>query len=234
MTKSHTDIIVAARGWSYPAWRQSFYPDDLPEDWLLAYYSNEFRAVVVPAAEFADVDTLEVERWMEDVVEDFEFYLEVTDLFVDWAKFTQAARLLGSHLKGILLRPLSVDDDLALIAPSLDAATALAPVCVLLPGGVTISNNGKALLAQHGVELCWNTHEGKPDWQGGGFVVARVVGNNHYTPREWRETIEACLRCGNKSGDRRKVLLMVEHESPEPDALRAAMMIGDMLVIPDI
>jgi len=233
-TKSHTDITVAARGWSYPAWNDSFYPDDLPEDWQLAYYSNEFRAVMVPAAEFANVDPLEVERWVEDVVEGFEFYLEVTDLFIDWAKFALAAKLLGTHLKGILLRPLTVDEDLAMIAPSLDAAAVLAPVCVLLPEGVAISDNGRGLLAQHEAELCWNTHEGKPGWRGGGFVVARVKGNNHYTPKEWRETIEACLRCNNGSTIRRKVLLMVEHESPEPDALRAAMMIGDMLVIPDI
>jgi len=234
MTKSHTDIIVAARGWSHPAWGETFYPVDLPEDWQLAYYSNEFRAVVVPAAEFVSVDPLEVERWVEDVAEGFEFYLEVTDLFIDWTKFAQAAKLLGVHLKGILLRPLTVDEDLAMIAPSLDAATALAPVCVLLSDSMTISNNGRDLLIQHGVELCWDTHEGKPGWRGGGFVVARVTGNNHYTPKEWRETIEACLRCDNESSDRRKVLLMVEHESPEPDSLRAAMMIGDMLVIPDI
>jgi hypothetical protein len=82
--------------------------------------------------------------------------------------------------------------------------------------------------------LSWNVGDGEPGWRGGGLVVARVTGNKHYTPRQWRETIEACLRCENESSDKRKVLLLVEHESPEPDALRAAMMIGDMLVIPDI
>jgi hypothetical protein len=234
MTKSHTDIIVAARGWAHPAWCDGFYPDDLPEDWQLAYYSNEFRAVLVPATEFANVDPLEVERWVGDASEDFEFYLEVTDLFIDWAKFAQAVKPLGEQLKGILLRPVKVDTDLAMIAASLDAATALAPVCVLLPDGVKINDSGRDLLRQHRVELCWNTQEGEPSWRGGGFVVARVTGNKHYTPRQWRETIEACLRCDNSSSDKRKVLLLVEHESPEPDALRAAMMIGDMLVIPDI
>lgn len=234
MTKPHTEIIVAARGWAHPAWCDGFYPDDLPEDWQLAYYSNEFHAVVVPAADFADVDPLEVERWVEDASEDFEFYLEVMDLFTDWTKFARAAKPLGEHLQGILLRPIKVDDDLAMIASSLDAATAIAPVCVLPPEDVKISESGRDLLSQHRVELCWNTNSGEPVWRGGGFAVARVTGNNHYTPRKWRETIEACLRCENQSDEKRRVLLMVEHESPEPDALRAAMMIGDMLVIPDI
>lgn len=234
MTQSHTDITVAARGWAHPAWCSSFYPDDLPEDWQLSYYSNEFRAVLVPAAEFANVDPLEVERWVEDASEEFEFYLEVEDLFTDWAKFARVAGLLGEQFKGILLRPLKVDADLAMIASCLDAATALAPVCVLLPEDTKISESGRDLLRQHRVELGWNVGDGEPAWRGGGLVVARVTGNNHYTPRQWRETIETCLRCDNESGDKRNVLLLVEHESPEPDALRAAMMIGDMLVIPDI
>jgi len=155
-------------------------------------------------------------------------------LFVDWVKFAQAAEPLGEHLKGILLRPLKVDADLAMIASSLDAATVLAPVCVLLPEGIRISDSGRDLLMQHRVELGWNARDGEPGWRGGGLAVARVTGNNHYTPREWRETIEACLRCDNQSSDKRKVLLLVEQESAEPDSLRAAMMIGDMLVIPDI
>jgi len=234
MTKPHTEIIVAARGWSHSCWMDSFYPDDLPEDWQLAYYSNEFRAAVVPAMEFADIDPLEVERWVEDASEYFVFCLEVTDLLTDWEKFAQAVKPLGTHLQGILLRPLEVDADLAMLASCLDAATAIAPVCVLLPDGVVPSDRGKNLLAQHGVELCWNTRTDEPDWRRGGFMVARVAGNNHYTPREWRETIEACLRCNNESSEKRTVLLMVEHDEPDPDVLRAGMMIGDMLVIPDI
>jgi hypothetical protein len=234
MTKPHTDIIVAARGWSHPTWCDGFYPDDLPEDWQLSYYSNEFRAVVVPAEDFAVVDPLEVERWAEDTSEDFLFYLEVEDLFIDWAKFAEVIQPLGEQLGGILLRPLKVDSDLAMIASCLDAATELAPVCVLLPDEVKLSQTGRDLLAQHHVELCWDVHKGEPGWRGGGFAVARVGGNNYYTPREWRETIEACLRCKNDSDDKRTVLLMVEHASPDIDELRAAMMIGDMLVIPDI
>lgn len=56
----------------------------------------------------------------------------------------------------------------------------------------------------------------------------------NYTPRQWRETIEQCLRCEIQDGTKRRVLLMVEQAAPDVDALRAAMMIGDMLVIPDM
>lgn len=234
MKKTHTDIIVAAYGWSFPDWCGNFYPEDLPEDWRLAYYSNEFRAVVVPASAWSGDDVLEVERWVEDTSEDFVFYLEVVGVRTDWAKLAQTLRPLGDRLGGILLRPLDVDPDLAMIASELEAAVAVAPIALLLPEKRQPSEVGRLLLQQLKVSLCWNVGEGTPPWTQGGFAVARVAGTMNYTPRQWRETIEQCLRCEIQDGTKRRVLLMVEQAAPDVDALRAAMMIGDMLVIPDM
>jgi hypothetical protein len=238
MNKSHTDIIVAAYGWSHPDWCGRFYPDDLPEDWQLSYYSNEFRAVVVPASAWSSEDPLEIERWAEDTNEEFMFYLEVVGLQTDWGLLAEAIKPLGDRLGGILLRPDEVDADLAMIASCLDAAVTVAPVSVLLPQKMELSEAGHSLLKQQKVSLCWNVGEGAPPWTQGGFAVARlagtIAGNASYTPRQWRETIEQCLRCEIVDGRKRNVLLMVEQESLDIDALRAAVMIADMLVIPDI
>ena len=234
MTKTHTEIIVAARGWSHPNWDGNFYPEDLPEDWQLSYYSNEFRAVMVPESVWAAAGALEVERWAEDTNKEFVFYLEVQDLLTDWVRLSNIVKPLGDRLGGLLLRPRELDADLAMLASCLDAAEAVAPVCLLLPENVELSETGIRLLMQHGVSLCWNTEQGEPGWTQGGFAVARAAGNIAYTPRHWREIIERCLRCEIPGGGKRKVLLMVDQESPDVDALRAAVMIGDMLVIPDI
>lgn len=238
MNKTHTDIIVAAHGWSHPGWCDDFYPEDLPEDWQLSFYSNEFRAVVVPASAWSIEDPLEIERWAEDTSEDFVFYLEVVGLQTDWVRLAEAVKPLGEQLGGILLRPVEVDADLAMIASCLDAAVTVAPVCVLLPEKMELSEIGRSLLKQQNVSLCWNVGEGNPTWTQGGFAVARVAstitGAMNYTPRQWRETIEQCLRCTIEDGRKRRVLLMVDQESPDIDSLRAAVMIGDMLVIPDI
>lgn len=154
MKKIHTDIIVAAYGWSFPDWCGNFYPEDLPEDWRLAYYSNEFRAVVVPASAWSGDDVLEVERWVEDTSEDFVFYLEVVGVRTDWAKLAQTLRPLGDRLGGILLRPLDVDPDLAMIASELEAAVAVAPIALLLPEKRQPSEVGRRLLQQLKVSLC--------------------------------------------------------------------------------
>lgn len=243
MKKTHTDIIVAAYGCSHSGWTESFYPEDLPEDWQLSFYSNEFRAVMVPASAWSGEDSLEVERWAEDANEDFVFYLEVVSLQTDWAKLAGAVKLLGKQLGGILLRPVEVDADLAMIASCLDAAVAIAPVCVLLPEKMELSEIGNSLLIERKASLCWNVGEGQPSWTQGGFAVARVAGtiaagtnaiDTSYTPRQWREIIEKCLQCDIEDGQKRQVLLLVDQDSPDVDALRTAVMIGDMLVVPDI
>lgn len=66
-------LIVAAQGWLHPGWEQGYYPDDMPAEWQLGYYANEFRAVLVaPAA-----DTAGVETWLDEVDAGFGFCLDL-------------------------------------------------------------------------------------------------------------------------------------------------------------
>ncbi|MGD8514629.1 MAG: hypothetical protein PVF52_03375, partial [Granulosicoccaceae bacterium] len=63
----------AAQGWLHPGWEQGYYPDDMPAEWQLGYYANEFRAVLVaPPA-----DSAEVEIWLDDVDDGFGFCLDL-------------------------------------------------------------------------------------------------------------------------------------------------------------
>ena len=69
------EILVGAWGWKYQSWGQDqYYPDDLPADWRLSYYSNEFDMAVIPASYWASADLVE-EDWLDDVDDDFEFCL---------------------------------------------------------------------------------------------------------------------------------------------------------------
>jgi len=75
-------IRVGACGWDQTHWQGSFFPDDLPDDWRLSYYANEFSTVLVPEYEWkaADVD---FEQWAEDVPDDFRFYFLASSLSID-------------------------------------------------------------------------------------------------------------------------------------------------------
>jgi hypothetical protein len=234
MTKTHNEIIVSARGWSHPSWHGTFYPDDLPEDWRLSYYGNEFRAVVVPASEWIGLDTVEIERWAEDVSEEFLFYLEIEDPLTDWEQTAEVLKPLGDQLGGFLLRPMEVGADLAIISPNIASASQLAPVSVLLPDGVEPNSAGKKLLKQYGAQCSWNVGEGKPDWMDSDYdsplVVVCVAGNKNFTARQWRETIESSV---DKNAEKNHTVLMViDSDNPKINDLRTAMMIGEMMSVP--
>ncbi|PKM45781.1 MAG: hypothetical protein CVV05_05845 [Gammaproteobacteria bacterium HGW-Gammaproteobacteria-1] len=69
-------MFIASLGWDHAGWCGSFYPDDLPPEWRLAYYANEFRAVVVPAALWRGADAGTAAQWATDTAEGFRFLLE--------------------------------------------------------------------------------------------------------------------------------------------------------------
>ena len=219
------NFLVAARGWRHPAWVDNFYPQGLPEDWQLSYYSNEFRAVVVPADTWANADTLEVASWQEDTDEAFRFFLEVTDLYTGWGDFSARIFPLAGQFGGVLLRPAHYDADLGQLAPALQQAQRWGPVAVILPPGMEPSERGRHLLEAAGVNAHWPMGGERPRWLPGRLALA-LTDETPRTPRQWREVVENCLGFGVDSDT---VLLMMEGEAPDIEALRVTMMIADML-----
>ncbi len=69
-------VSAGAVGWDLPAWRQGFYPDGLPEDWLLSYYNTQFQTVFLPQARWRAASGEDWARWLDDTREDFVFVLE--------------------------------------------------------------------------------------------------------------------------------------------------------------
>ncbi|MEN8170265.1 MAG: hypothetical protein ABFS08_08585 [Pseudomonadota bacterium] len=69
------EIEIAAYGWQSREWDR-FYPEDMPADWRLDYYANEFFAVVVPYSEWSVQADDELLAWQQQVSEDFRFYWE--------------------------------------------------------------------------------------------------------------------------------------------------------------
>jgi hypothetical protein len=72
-------VRVGAAGWLHPAWRNGFYPDGLPDDWLLSYYNTQFQAVYVPAAVWQAASEATWAQWLDDTQDGFYFVLESGD-----------------------------------------------------------------------------------------------------------------------------------------------------------
>jgi len=100
------NVNVGTYGWRHPHWLGGFYHEDLPQEWQLAYYSNEFNCVLVPADYWQAEHGYDCDSWLDDVHEDFVFYLELpANLATDSAKqqFLQQVSLLQPQLAGIVI-----------------------------------------------------------------------------------------------------------------------------------
>jgi hypothetical protein len=74
--KSNEFLYLGAETWSHPAWFQVFYPEGLPEEWVLSFYNTRFQTVFLPADTWRG-QTPEVWRqWLNDTQERFVFILE--------------------------------------------------------------------------------------------------------------------------------------------------------------
>ena len=72
-------VRVGAMDWNLPHWRGRFYPEDLPDDWLLSYYNTQFETVYLPAAVWQAVSDAAWAQWLYDTQDGFCFVLEPGD-----------------------------------------------------------------------------------------------------------------------------------------------------------
>ena len=79
MANPDTPVLIGACGWVHSAWRGKFYPDELPEDWLLSYYNTQFQAAYLPEAVWRAASTETWAQWLNDTRDGFYFVLEPGD-----------------------------------------------------------------------------------------------------------------------------------------------------------
>lgn len=94
------DFLTGCHGWH----NQFDYPDDLPADWRLCYYSNELRSVIVPAALWSSIDQ-QAEQWMQDTDDEFKFVFEVPATELDNAAPLELFNVLQQRFNGYYRLP---------------------------------------------------------------------------------------------------------------------------------
>ena len=71
-------VYLGAVGWNHPGWPEAFYPEEMPEDWRLAFYNTQFRCVYLDRAAWADRAPELWAQWAEETQEAFRFVLEAS------------------------------------------------------------------------------------------------------------------------------------------------------------
>ncbi len=105
MSNSPENILVGSTGWQHANWQNSFYPEDMPKDWQLDFYSNQFQTILITSNEWLEWSSGAIEEMRETLdKEDFYFVFKVDAL--NTAEQTQLRllkRILGELFYAVLL-----------------------------------------------------------------------------------------------------------------------------------
>jgi uncharacterized protein YecE (DUF72 family) len=107
-------VFVGTSGYSYAAWKGSFYPEDLPAGQMLRFYARNFSAVEINNTFYRMPRASMLAGWCEQVPDGFLFALKASqqithrkrlkDAADPLAFFLQSATTLGDRLGPVLFQ----------------------------------------------------------------------------------------------------------------------------------
>jgi uncharacterized protein YecE (DUF72 family) len=171
---SSVDIRVGTSGFAYPHWRGRFYPDELSEDGMLAYYASRLPAVEINNTFYRMPKTDVVTRWREHAARPgFTFVwkasrrishqakLRPPEAYESMAYLFKVAAPLGDQLGPILIQtPPYLKKDTGLLRAFLkDAVPAGRSVAFELQGAHWETDDVDQALADHGCARCVADHD---------------------------------------------------------------------------
>ena len=86
---------VGTSGFSYKAWKGSFYPEDLPNDGMLAYYGERLNAVEINNTFYRMPSRKMLTDWAGKVPDDFSFVLKATRKITHFKRLKDTQEELG-------------------------------------------------------------------------------------------------------------------------------------------
>lgn len=216
-------LLIGACGWSHTNWAADFYPEDLPMDWRLSYYANEFPVVLVTVEEWR-LPEADATHWCEESEVFFRFVLGISaDTAEEVRSQLHMAVAFGDRCIGSLLRT-SLSSDVAALTKLLDSVVDLLPLCVDF-GDDNPADSVLQLLRSRQISCCWH---GEGEAEGlvlGPLAVSRII-TNDVNPRQIRHWVETCLTAGDQH---RQTILLFDGDPPDIEVIRQAQIILDLL-----
>ncbi len=69
-------VRIGTSGWTYPHWKEAFFPADLPAEDRLRYYARKFSTVEINTTFYGTPDRATVRNWREAVPASFRFAIK--------------------------------------------------------------------------------------------------------------------------------------------------------------
>jgi uncharacterized protein YecE (DUF72 family) len=71
-------VLIGTSGWTYPHWKQTFFPEDLPSSQRLHYYAQRFSTVEINTTFYGTPDRSVVRDWRQSVPKHFRFSIKAS------------------------------------------------------------------------------------------------------------------------------------------------------------
>ncbi|NIP71546.1 MAG: DUF72 domain-containing protein [Gammaproteobacteria bacterium] len=203
----------------------TFYPDSLPDDWRLTFYSNEFRCLLVPDREWSEAPPTRLAAWAEDVHEQFVFYLELrsgrraNEAVEALSRTEPIARRVGGVVVRAADRAGPVPESLATLRETCGLRY---PLHLDWPGELAPAQRGA--LEQLDVMTCWRAAGTEP--RRGCRIGLLAPGEVPPERRALRSRIEAFLSQAGESGE---LIVFFEGDPPNVQAMRDVQVITGLL-----
>jgi len=94
---SEGKIRIGIGGWTFPPWRETFYPAGLPQKRELEYASRQFGAIEINATFYGRQSPKSWAAWEKQVPEGFEFAIKGSRYVVTRPKLADAGEGLQTY-----------------------------------------------------------------------------------------------------------------------------------------
>ncbi len=214
-------LYIGTQGWDHPNWQNNFYPDDLPGEWQLTYYSNEIPVVYVPTESDWQAN---VSAMLEDTHDKFRFIVGLQASAAGIGVEQHAAlTALSEKLLGVILQVDAVSLTPTELAASLDKLASF-HIAVDFGPAIALDAAWLACLERYQINpVCYAENE-IPRLSAGDLFVCFLAGD--YDPKGLRNIIEPCLKLEQPD---RELALIITSASPSLDVLRNANVITNLL-----
>jgi len=210
-------IFVGSRGVSHSAWCEGFYPDDLPLEWRLSYYSNEFSALLLLQDDIDSLSSEEVIEWLEDLDDGFSLLYELE--FDSFSALSSLPVELVRRLQGVVCTVTTAQlERLLEQTVSLPAEMLLYLRCV---EGAASAEQVEQLTAR-GWQLCW-----QPGWPHTAACAPILFLDGRLSLRELRVQVQQFLASDAIESD--DLVLLLEGDSPSVEYLHQCQLLVDLL-----
>ncbi len=163
------DLFAGTSGYNYKEWKGPFYPKELPNKGMLAFYSQQFNSVEINNSFYRVPKPDVVVKWAETVPEGFQFVMKATrrithfkrlkDVAEETEYFVGIANELRDRLGAILFQfPPNLKKDMERMQTFVDLLPPRLPVAMEFRHDSWYDDELRACLRGHNAALCF-AHE---------------------------------------------------------------------------